>query len=311
MPTPLRAGLVLLVLSSPALAQQISLNFGSGGTSLTSLPFNQASCNNNEQYTVTWTSSGLSSTNACGNVQIFVTNAGSCPVGAPNTSGVDAGTGTADIIIGTIDISTLASGSGSIPAARRRDMPGLGGSCPDGVDITNSICAYLQYRAVGSTSCDSSLGSTTNLTLRYDAKPPVPPGMNLLAQDSKIVVQLDPQGETLLRYEIQYAEAPSNDAGPVTWLPGPTLDATKSSVSITGLTNGVSYLVQSQSVDEVGNPSGFGTPQSATPQASNGFWGEYKDAGGHESGGCNVADAAVPSVFGALGVLFALIRRRR
>jgi len=61
----------------------------------------------------------------------------------------------------------------------------------------------------------------------------------------------------------------------------------------------------------VGNASPFNTPQSATPQASNGFWGEYKDAGGHEQGGCNVADAAVPSVFGALGVLLALIRRRR
>ena len=189
-------------------------------------------------------------------------------------------------------------------------MPGLGGSCPDGVDITNSICASLSYRAVGSTSCDSTLGSSTTLNLRYDAKPPVPPGMNLLAQDSKIVVQLDPQGETLLRYEIQYAEAPSNDAGPV-WGPPVTLEATKTSVSITGLTNGVEYLVQSQSIDEVSNPSGYGTPQSATPQASNGFWGEYKHAGGHELGGCSVADAAVPTVFGALGVLVALARRRR
>jgi hypothetical protein len=309
--TPLRAGLVLLVLSSPALAQTVTLNFGSGGTSLTSLPFNQASCNNNDQYVVTWSSSGLSSANACGNLQIFVTNSGSCPNGPPNTTGVDAGTGTADIIIGTVAISTLATGSGTLAAALRRNMPGLGGSCPDGQDITNSICAYLQYRASGSTDCTGVLTSTTNLTLRYDAKPPVPPGMNLVPQDSKIVVQLDPQGETLLRYQIQYAEAPPNDAGPSSWLQASDLDATKSSESITGLTNGVTYLVRAQSVDEVGNPSGYNDPQSTTPQASNGFWGEYKDAGGHELGGCNVADAAVPSVFGALGVLIALIRRRR
>jgi len=190
-------------------------------------------------------------------------------------------------------------------------MPGLGGNCPDGQDITNSICAYLQFNVGGVSGCTGTLTSSTALTLRYDAKPPVVPGMGLLAQDSKIVVQLDPQGETLLRYEIQYAEAPPDDAGPASWLQAANLDATKSSEAITGLTNGVTYLVRAQSVDEVGNPSGYNDPQSATPQASNGFWGEYKDAGGHELGGCNVADAAVPSVVGALGVLFALIRRRR
>jgi hypothetical protein len=308
MPTPLRAGLVLLVLSSPALAQTVTLGFSGGGSNLTSIPFNQASCNGNDQYIVTWTAANLNSSNACGNLQIFVTNNQSCPNAAPNTSGADGGT--ADIIIGTVGISTLATGSGTLPSARRRDMPGLGGNCPDGQDITNAICAYLQYRASGSTDCSGVLTSTTNLTLRYDAKPPVPPGMNLLAQDAKIVVQLDPQGETLLRFEIQYAEAQSGDAGPA-WRQAANLDATKSSESITGLTNGVAYLVRAQSIDEVENASGYNDPQSATPQASNGFWGEYKDAGGHELGGCNVSDAAVPSVLGALGVLVALIRRRR
>jgi hypothetical protein len=309
MPTPLRAGLVLLVLASPALAQQISLNFGSGGANLTTFPFNQGDCNSGVSYTVTWTSSGLSATNACGNTQIFVTNSQSCPT-TPNTTGADGGT--QDVIIGTIDISTIATGSGSIPTQKLRDMPGLGGSCPDGVDITNSICASLSYRAVGSTSCDSTLGSSTTLNLRYDAKPPVPPGMTLLGQDSKIVVQLDAQGESLLRYEIQYAEAPSNDAGPV-WKPQSplTLEATKNTFSITGLTNAVEYFVRARSIDEVSNPSDYNDPQSATPQASNGFWGEYKDAGGHELGGCSVADAAVPTVLGALGVLVALARRRR
>jgi hypothetical protein len=308
MPTPLRAGLVLLVLSSPALAQSVSLGFSGGGSNLTSIPFNQGSCNGNDSYIVTWTSTGLGSGNACGNLQIFVTNSQSCPTGAPNTSGSDGGT--ADIVIGTVDINTLATGSGTLTSQRRRDMPGLGGNCPDGQDITNSICAYLQYRASGSTSCDGTITSSTNLTLRYDAKPPVLPGMTLLPQDSKIVVQLDPQGETLLRYEIQYAEAPAGGAGPA-WRQAANLEATKSSESITGLSNGLAYLVRAQSIDEVENPSGYTDPQTATPEASNGFWGEYKDAGGHELGGCNVADAAVPSVLGALGVLIALIRRRR
>ena len=309
MPTPLRAGLVLLILSSPALAQSVTLGFSGGGSNLTQIPFNQASCSGGDQYTVTWTSQNLNSANACGTLQIFVTNNQSCPSGAPNTSGADGGT--QDIVIGTVDINTLATGSGTLTSQKRRDMPGLGGDCPPGEDITNSICAYLQYRASGTTSCDGTITSSTNLTLRYDAKPPVTPGMTLLAQDSKIVVQLDPQGETLLRYEIQYAVAPA-DAGIPSWRQAANVEATKSSETITGLTNGVTYLVQAQSIDEVENASGYTTPPlSATPQASNGFWGEYKDAGGHELGGCNVADAAVPSVLGALGVLVALIRRRR
>jgi len=106
MPTPLRAGLVLLCLSSPALAQQISLNFGSGGANLTTFPFNQSDCNSNVSYTVTWTSSGLGSGNACGNTQIFVTNSQSCP-DTPNTTGADGGT--QDVVIGTIDINTIAT----------------------------------------------------------------------------------------------------------------------------------------------------------------------------------------------------------
>ena len=310
MPTPLRAGLVLLVLSSPALAQQVTLSFSGAGSSLTQIPFNQGSCNANDSYVVNWSSSNLNSNNACGTLQIFVTNSSSCPNGPPATANVDGGPLTPDIVIGTVDINTLANGSGSLPSQRRRNIPGLGGNCPDGEDITNAICAFLQYRASGSTSCDGTITASNTLSLRYDAKPPVPPGMTLLGQDSKIVVQLDPQGETLLRYEIQYAQGSDADAGP-SWISAGSLDATKSSMSITGLTNGVPYLVQARSVDEVENASAYNDPQSATPEASNGFWGEYKAAGGHELGGCNVADAAVPSVFGALGVLVALMRRRR
>jgi uncharacterized protein (TIGR03382 family) len=308
MPTPLRAGLVLLLVSSPALAQQISLAFGSGNAS--NFPFNQGSCNNNSSYIITWTASGLGSGTACANMQIFVTNAGSCP-NSPNTGGgADAGSGVADVIIQTVDINTLATGSGTVPAQRLRDMPGLGGSCPDGITVTNAVCASVQTRAVGSTSCDTFQTSTTNLTLQYDAKPPVPPGMNLLPQDAKIQVQLNAEGETLSRFEVQYAEAPPGDAGP-DWRQGPSLEATKTSVAITGLTNGVEYLVQARSVDVVDNVSAFNTPLSATPQSSNGFWGEYKDAGGHDTGGCSSAGAAFPSVLGALGVLVALLRRRR
>ena len=310
MSTPLRAGLVLLLVSSPALAQQLSLAFN-GGT-VTNFPFNQGSCNNNDSYIVTWTASSL--TGACSTMQIFVTTGQSCP-DSPNTSGSSAdggtGTGTPDVIIATVSQTDLQAGSGTIQAQQLRNIPSLNGSCPDGVTFTNAVCASVKYTVgtVGS-GCDSLAKSSTNLTLQYDAQPPVPPGMNLLPQDAKIQVQLNAQGETLKRFEVQYAEAPPGDAGP-DWRQGPNLEATKTSVAITGLTNGVEYVVQARSVDVVDNVSAFNAPLSATPQASNGFWGEYKAAGGHDTGGCSTAGAAFPSALGALGVLVALLRRRR
>jgi uncharacterized protein (TIGR03382 family) len=299
---------MLLVLASPALAQTISLNFGGfgGGGTVTSLPFNQQSCLDGNQYIIQWTASGLGG--ACSDMQIFVTSAQGCPPAGPNTLVTDGGT-PADVILETVSTSDLQAGSGSIASKRLRDMPSLGGNCPDGQDITNAVCAFVRYRP-GSTNCDGTVSSSTNLTLHYDARPPVSPSMNLLGQDAKIVVQLGPEGETLKLYETQYAEAPSGDAGPV-WRQGPNLEASKTSVSITGLTNGQEYLVQARSVDVVDNVSAYTSPLSATPEASNGFWGEYKDAGGHELGGCSAAGAAVPSVVGALGVLVALMRRRR
>jgi uncharacterized protein (TIGR03382 family) len=308
MRTPLRAGLVLLVVASPALAQTISLNFGGfgGGGAVTSLPFSRQSCLDGNSYIIQWTASGLGG--ACSDMQIFVTPAQGCPPAGPNTLATDGGT-PADVILETVSVSDLQAGSGQIASKRLRDMPSLGGNCPDGQDYTNAICAFVRYRP-STTNCDGTASSSTNLTLHYDAIPPVPPSMNVLAQDSKIVVQLGPEGETLSRYETQYAEAPSGDAGPV-WRQGPNLEASKTSVSITGLTNGQTYLVQARSVDVVDNVSAYTSPLNATPEASNGFWGEYKDAGGHELGGCSTAGAAMPSVLGALGVLVALLRRRR
>jgi len=306
MPTRLRAGLVILVLASPAaLAQTVSLGFS--GTTATSQSVNQGDCNGNSAYRVTWTANSLTSGNVCNVLQIFVTNSTSCPP-EPITSSTDGGT--ADVIIGTVGINDLATGSGTLDSQRFRDMPGLGGNCPDGVDVTNAVCASVNYRTAGSTSC-GPLSSSTSISLNYDAKPPQPPGMNLLPQDSKIVVQLDPNGESNLSvYRVEYHPELSGDAG-ILWLSVPDLLATKTSQTISGLTNGQMYLVRARSVDQVNNISAYTAEQSATPQASNGFWGEYKSAGGHELGGCNAAGATVPSLVGALAVIAALLRRRR
>jgi uncharacterized protein (TIGR03382 family) len=307
MPPSLRAGLLVLVLTSPAAyAQTITLGFA-GSNSATTTAINQADCNAGNSVRVTWQVASIGT--ACNNLQIFVTNGSSCP-DTPNVTSTDGGTAT-DQIIGTVSISDLVQGSGTLDAFTISSMPGLGGSCPDGVDITNAVCASLNYRPVGATSC-TALTSSNSLTLRYDAKPPSPPTMSLLTQDSAIVVQVGNNGESgLSAYRIEYAPLLSaSDAGLV-WTTPPDLLATKTSLRIDGLVNGQTYSVRARSLDEVQNLSAYTAEQTATPQASNGFWGEYQAAGGHELGGCSAADATVPSIVAALAVLATLLWRRR
>jgi len=85
------------------------------------------------------------------------------------------------------------------------------------------------------------------------------------------------------------------------------------SQTISGLLNGTPYEIQGFAFDEANNQSEASAPVIATPEHSSGFWEEYKNAGGHEIGGCSATGAAVPSVIGALAALAALLggRRRR
>jgi hypothetical protein len=307
MPTPLRAGLVALVLASPAaLAQTLTLSFSGSGSAITGRAFSQSDCNNNAGIVVTWAVSALGQ--VCNNLQVFVTNGGSCPT-TPST-GSDGGT--ADVIIGTFSATDLAAGTGNTSNFAIRNMPGLGGACPDGVDLTNAVCGSVQYRPSGATDC-TTLNSSSDLTVRFDSKPPPPPIISsLLPQDSKIIVQLDPNGETdTAFYRVQYAaQLGTSDAG-LNFITIPDFSAQKNSVTIDSLTNNQLYVVQAFQLDEVNNLSPASAQASGTPLASNGFWAEYKAANGHEQGGCNVADATFPSVLGALGVLFSLWRRKR
>lgn len=295
------------MLASPAaLAQTLTLSFGGSGSAITSRAFSQSDCNNNAGVVLTWTVSNLGQ--VCNNLQVFVTNGGSCPT-TPST-GSDGGT--ADVIIGTFSASELAAGTGNTSNFVIRNMPGLGGACPDGIDLTNAVCGAVQYRPAGATDC-TTLNSSSNLTLRFDSKPPPPPIISsLLAQDSKIIVQLDPNGETdTAFYRVQYAaQLGTSDAG-LNFITIPDFSAQKNSVTIGSLTNNQLYVVQAFQLDEVNNLSPASAQASGTPLASNGFWAEYKDAGGHEQGGCSVADATFPSVLGSLGVLASLWRRRR
>jgi hypothetical protein len=296
-----------LLASPAALAQTLTLSFGGSGSAITSRAFSQSDCNNNSGVVVTWTVANLGT--VCNNLQIFVTNGGSCPT-TPTTSSTDGGV--ADVILGTFSATDLAALTGNTNNFVIRNMPALAGACPANTDVTNALCGSVQYRPTGATDC-TTLNSSSDLSIRFDSLPPVAPIISsLLPQDSKIIVALDPNGEADTSfYRVQYApQLGSSDAG-LNFISVPDFSAQNNSVTISSLTNGQLYVVQAFQLDEVGNLSPASAQATGTPLASNGFWAEYKDAGGHEQGGCNVADAAFPSVLGALGVLASLWRRKR
>jgi len=290
----------VLLASAVSHAQTITLNFQ--GTSATTFPGGPGDCTNQVPI-VQWTSSGLSGANACGSLQVWVTNSASC--GATPATGSDGGT---DMIIGTFSLATATSGNSN--SFRFSDLPGLSGvGCSASVDISNAVCASVQYRA--STVGDCTTVQAANLTVRYDNVPPDPPSVNLLPQDSQIVVQLSSNNDPdVLYYRVEYAVQPPSDGG-ANWFTLPDISANVTSKPIQGLANETTYLVRARSLDEVNNLSAYSDTLSATPEASNGFWAEYKAAGGHEAGGCNASGVAVPSLVGALVALVTLLRRRR
>jgi len=90
---------------------------------------------------------------------------------------------------------------------------------------------------------------------------------------------------------------------------------TATSLTLTGLTNGLTYHVAVTSIDGSGNVGPVSALQCAKPGAVNDFWQSYKDDGGGASG-CALesgGNAQTGSVFG-LGMFAAaaaLLRRRR
>jgi uncharacterized protein (TIGR03382 family) len=305
MPSPLRAGLLAgLLIGAAASAQSITLNFVGSNANITTLARGPAGCN--DQVQVQWVTSGLNSGNACTSMDLWVTNSQTCG-DHPSTGITDAGTGT-DLSIGTFSLATQTQGLAN--SFRVSDIPGVAGNCAIIADIKNALCASVDFRT-STVGGDCSTLKAANLIVRYDTQPPNPPTLDLLPQDAKIVVRLGDNGDTdVLNFLVQYAVQPVGGASP-SWISLPEIPATVTSKAIDGLINGTTYVVQAFSLDEVDNVSPPSPQQTGTPQASNGFWGEYKAAGGADTGGCSASGAAMPSVLGALGVLVALLRRRR
>ncbi len=305
MPSPHRVALLAgLLLGAAASAQSISLNFVGSSQQVTTLAKGPAGCN--DQVGVTWSTTGLNSANACTSLQIWVTNSASCGTG-PGTPSSDGGT---DLVIGTFSLATQAQGLAN--TFRVADMPGVigNGGCSAIIDIPNAVCSSVDFRATGSNDLRHAQRREPHRPLRHHASRvayhvPARPG-----REDRGPAREQQGDNDVLSYQMQYAvdapwripqlDEPPRDPGHEDQRVDRRTDQ-RHHLRRPGASRSTRWTTSRAPSDE----------QTATPQASNGFWAEYKDAGGHDLGGCRARGAAVPSVLGALGVLVALLRRRR
>jgi hypothetical protein len=303
MPSRLLAGFAaLLLLGTAARAQTITLTFPGGSTA--TLNKGPGTCNDTVR--VNWSTTGLSTAVQCGSgIQIWLTNSSSCGT-SPGTSSTDGGS---DLVLDTQPLTTT-SGSESFTLSQ---MPGLANlNCASAViDVTNAVCASAQYRPTSVTDCTTSQAGTLNV--RYDTQPPVPPSLSLLPQDGRIIVNFSPNGSNtndILNYQAEYAVQPS-DQSPPQYIATGQVSASSARIQINGLVNGTTYLIRGYALDEVDNRSSPSDPLTGTPEATDGFWARYKEAGGDDPGGCSMTGIGLPSAVFGLAVLAALVRRRR
>ena len=301
MPSPLRVALPAALLLGTVAAAQQAINLSFPG-SQTNQAFNQSGCNN--QVRVNWMVTGVVTT--CQTFTIWVATGASCG-DSPGTSATDGGS---DLVLDTPNLSTATSGTESFFVSQ---MPGVAGhQCNEALDVKNAVCASLGVgNGTISGGCNIIRG-TPLLTARYDTIPPDPPDLSVDPLDSKLAVHFAYNGagaSDILEYAVEY-RPDGTDAG-FTRISG--ISVQDPSQTISGLLNGTPYEIQGFAFDEANNQSEASAPVIATPEHSSGFWEEYKNAGGHEIGGCSATGAAVPSVIGALAALAALLggRRRR
>jgi hypothetical protein len=92
---------------------------------------------------------------------------------------------------------------------------------------------------------------------------------------------------------------------------------TTTQITLTGLTNGVSYVIVVTSIDGSGNVGPASTPQCQMPAPVTDFYKTYREASGSTpSGSCTLERTGIPAQAPASGVAFvgalaAWLRRRR
>lgn len=282
--------LIPILLLLPALAQaqtqSLTLSFANNTTTRVVGP---------GQCDTSITFSFSASATACEDLQVWLTT-GSC--------GNDPVKADGDVVVHTVsvaDFNATRTGTGEFAVTR---LPIFSeeacGVLQDEVDV--GLCGRVKTPNGFSGACDANVKST-GLTVTYDALPPSRPVISDIAELDEGLRVTVASLEAGARLRAEVAPAGSTD-----FVSGATTITNTRSVVVNGLENGTTYSVRVVALDAAGNESEASEPVDGTPVPSQGFWGNYKDAGGQDTGGCSAVGGLSASwALLALG----LLRRRR
>lgn len=174
-----------------------------------------------------------------------------------------------------------------------------------GKDEDVKLCASYEYLPYV-TSSTALVARASSLTLVYDTEAPGVPELGTIdAYDGAITVAFKADSDT----ETVEAYVKSPDDADFVKRKTATTDA--SSLTIEGLTNGVTYQLRLVAVDAAGNPSATSNVVEARPVRTVGFYSAYREAGGTEAGGCAAVPALSLAAVALAPMLLAALRRRR
>lgn len=243
----------------------------------------------------------LTSTNICGPLQLFVTDATSCP-----NDPVSGDYELTEVPQATLLLNKNQNDTRTIEIAKLpyfvKNLADGGTQCgAKGLDITHLLCASVMTSLDFQCFNKSALKAAKPVSIRYDTKPPgVPKIVSAEGLDSSASVTVSVDADTAT-VTLEYRVLPGGD-----WTFGATVASGKSTQVIDGLENGKEYELRAKANDAAGNTSEPSEAAKVTPIRSAGFWSACVDAGCPPQG-CSAA-AAAPLLLAALAL--AMLRRR-
>ncbi|AGC44268.1 fibronectin type III domain-containing protein [Myxococcus stipitatus DSM 14675] len=292
---------VLLLTASTALGQSVTFTGAAIQDGEISVSLDDCA----KKIPVTWTKTG---TLLCGDLTLFLTK-GSCSAEDPGASG--------NKVLKTIKQSDSIT-TEAIELQMSVVLAEGGLTCAaQTANVVYKLCASTKVQTISTGLCPdkpSSVGKPDVNFILDPIAPEAPPAPAVTGLDSALSVSVAPTSDTT-RLKVEVVEMTQGDDGGVA-TPG---EVVRSKEQVTpnnvfrmdGLENGKTYGVRAIAFDKAGNQGKASELATGAPIASNGFFDEYVDAGGQETGGCGAGGGglAVGAAMAALG--FWLTSRRK
>ena len=217
--------------------------------------------------------------------------------------GNDPVTADGDVTVLTVpvaDFNTTRTGAGEC-AVNRLPIFGEEACGVLQAEVDARLCGRV--KALNSIGDCSTFVKATGLLVTFDSAAPLPAGDHQRPRRAR----RQPAGHGHLpgpgRLRTEIAPAGSTE-----FVSGSTTITNTRSVTINNLENGKTYSVRVVALDAAGNESEPSDTAEGTPVPTQGFWGNYQDAGGQDTGGCS----AVGGISASWALLaLGLLRRRR